>query len=213
MVFVKDQRIVISVRAICLVDDPALFNVYPYGRLVYEELVKERAHFFNRRVGKEGGVIHMKVGTFPFVLQAWVLECLMPEFAVVLARRVPGNPIPRIARWETFHVEADFTLAKQTIYDAEDLQFLRMSPEAGELYIAYYKSAIAWIDNRPGASIPMFPSGANDDEDVQPPLEMPPPVLKVEDLLQQEVEDLVKQPDNAPDMDFSDFGGAELSLD
>ncbi|GAA0146716.1 hypothetical protein LIER_06604 [Lithospermum erythrorhizon] len=104
---------------ICLVDDPELFNSYPWGQMVYEDLVKEWAHMFNRIKGP--GFAHLKVRTFPFAIQAWVLKCLMSEFSAVLARSAFDYLV--VFFWH--------------------LPFMRITPVAGELEKDYFKSARA----------------------------------------------------------------------
>ncbi|GAA0161257.1 hypothetical protein LIER_17616 [Lithospermum erythrorhizon] len=106
---------------------------------------------FSRVSGKENsGVIHLKSGIFLFVMDGWVLECLMPEYAFVLARSV-RNPIPRLLRWQSWNAPSNFVVARQTIHGAED---------------SYSKSAREWIDNKPSTGIPMFPSRVDDGENV-----------------------------------------------
>ncbi|GAA0176808.1 hypothetical protein LIER_29604 [Lithospermum erythrorhizon] len=87
LVFVKGMNNAISFKSIRLTDDPAMFNAFPWGRLIYEELVKEWAHAFSRIADSSFGKIQLKFATMPFGVQAWVLECLGPKYSSIFAEQ------------------------------------------------------------------------------------------------------------------------------
>ncbi|GAA0144852.1 hypothetical protein LIER_36023 [Lithospermum erythrorhizon] len=85
---------------------------------------------------------HFKITTFPYVMQAWVLECLQLAYSSLLATKI-GNGYPRIIRW---HTVADSKEATLTIYESEDLPYGYVIPEALEMQKDYHVSVINWVD-------------------------------------------------------------------
>ncbi|GAA0185085.1 hypothetical protein LIER_32373 [Lithospermum erythrorhizon] len=79
--------------------------------------------------------VNFKLKTFPFVIQAWVLECLPQSVSSILARNV-DNGYPRM------------------------VLFGDLTPEAEELEIEYYKRTLTWVKQIsvsheiPAASVP-----------------------------------------------------------
>ncbi|GAA0185236.1 hypothetical protein LIER_32524 [Lithospermum erythrorhizon] len=71
---------------------------------------------------KKPRVANLHVGTFPFAIQAWVLECVSPNFAASLAKRLSDNPLPIIYRWDNSHISpGSHGLASQLIYETKEL--------------------------------------------------------------------------------------------
>jgi hypothetical protein len=123
LVIVKDHSQRISTHMIPLVDSPDLFNNYPWGRLIYIKLVDEwqriAAKVRHAEVEMRDRRLSITPSVFPTILQAWVLESLLPEQSQFLATRVDGNPIPRMLRWVV--VRPDYAMARQAIFDNPDV--------------------------------------------------------------------------------------------
>ncbi|GAA0175597.1 hypothetical protein LIER_28738 [Lithospermum erythrorhizon] len=141
LVFVLEVTNVVHERVIILADYPEFCNFYPWERLIYGDWVHMWKTIPTKKIAA-----HFKITTFPYVMQAWVLECLKPAYLSLLAIKI-GNGYPRILRW---HIVADSKEATKevilTIYEAEYFPYGYVIPEAPELQKDYYVSAINWVD-------------------------------------------------------------------
>lgn len=73
--------------------------------------------------GKKGKIVQYTLTKFPFAIQAWILESLDLEHALVLAKKSSETTIPRIRRWSTLNMNSKqmYQRAKQTIFDFENV--------------------------------------------------------------------------------------------
>ncbi|GAA0173368.1 hypothetical protein LIER_41515 [Lithospermum erythrorhizon] len=58
-----------------------------------------------------------------FVVQAWVLKCLSPEYSSILTEHNDNAPLPKLFSWKTF-LNTDYALTRHTIYDPEYVSVL-----------------------------------------------------------------------------------------
>ena len=123
LVFVKSGSCTVDSKLIKLCDDPAAFNSFPWGRLVYEELVKEWTTIIIKCCAEDAkNLINWTPNTFPFAIQAWAMESIEHEFAKLLGTKDKDpNIFPRMLRWKAVDLGNynNNLMAKQTIFDVD----------------------------------------------------------------------------------------------
>ena len=121
LVFARESGSYINHRIVILADQPAEFNAFPWGRKIYDEIVKEMTGLFYKTVNAEEGTeTYLKIAVFPFALQCWFFEGLEPNQYNVLAEKCDDTARPRFFRW-LVKKRPDYSAAKNILFNHDEV--------------------------------------------------------------------------------------------